>query len=104
MNENQGGERQMFEGNWTCSSCSAAITQLPFQPDPAREGGLVCRDCHKKRMADKPRRNDGPRQMHQGNWKCAGCGGDITELPFEPDPARADQLKCRDCFRKHRKF
>ncbi|MBT3282738.1 hypothetical protein HN375_01080 [bacterium] len=100
MNENQGGERQMFEGNWTCSSCNAAITQLPFQPDPAREGGLVCRDCHKKRMEDKPRRDDGPRQMHQGDWKCAGCGGAITELPFEPDPARADQLKCRDCFRK----
>ncbi|MFQ5662048.1 MAG: hypothetical protein ACE5F2_02240 [Candidatus Paceibacteria bacterium] len=99
VNENQGaGERQMFEGNWTCSGCSGAITQLPFQPDPGREGGLLCRDCHRGKMADRPRR-EGPRQMHQGNWKCSSCSGDITELPFEPDPARADQLKCRDCFR-----
>jgi CxxC-x17-CxxC domain-containing protein len=97
--DNQGGERQMFEGNWTCSGCGVAITQLPFQPDPARVGGLVCRDCHKQRVANKPR-NDGPKQMFEGSWTCAGCGTAITSLPFQPDPSRADQLKCRDCFRK----
>ena len=43
-----------------------------------------------------------PRKMYQGNWKCSGCGADITELPFEPDPARLDQLLCRDCHRAKR--
>lgn len=41
-----------------------------------------------------------PRKMFQGNWKCAQCGKDITELPFEPDPSRLDQLLCRDCHRE----
>jgi len=39
------------------------------------------------------------RKMYQGNWKCSRCGNPITELPFEPDPARMDRLQCRDCFR-----
>lgn len=102
---NQGaGERQMFKGNWKCSNCQTAINQLPFQPDSGREGGLLCIDCHKQRASNGPRRDghrrDSSRQMFQGNWKCANCGGSIKELPFQPDPSRADQLKCRDCFRK----
>ena len=36
----------------------------------------------------------------QGNWKCAGCGGDITSLPFEPDQSRLGQLKCSSCHSK----
>lgn len=42
------------------------------------------------------------RQMYKGNWKCGKCGGAITELPFEPDPAKSDRLKCRDCFRQEK--
>lgn len=42
------------------------------------------------------------RKMYQGNWVCAKCGAAITELPFEPDPSRIDQLKCRDCHRASR--
>ena len=42
------------------------------------------------------------RQMHQGSWTCSKCGASITELPFEPDPSRLDQLTCRDCHRKDR--
>jgi len=42
------------------------------------------------------------RQMYQGDWKCAKCGTPITELPFEPDPDRVDQLYCRDCHRERR--
>jgi len=93
MNE----ERKMFTGNWTCSGCNGAITELPFEPDPSRANALLCRDCHKKRQgsSDRPR---GDRPMFKGNWTCSGCGGSITELPFEP---RDDSnLKCRDCFRK----
>jgi len=43
-----------------------------------------------------------PRKMYQGDWKCAKCGKAITELPFEPDPARMANLKCRDCYREDR--
>lgn len=42
----------MFEGNWKCSSCGGAITQLPFQPKS--ENGLTCRTCYAKgKEADK---------------------------------------------------
>lgn len=36
--------------------------------------------------------------MHQGNWKCSGCGGKITELPFQPRSESG--LTCRDCWSK----
>ena len=36
----------MYEGNWTCSSCGGAITQLPFQP--RSNSGLTCRTCYAK--------------------------------------------------------
>lgn len=42
------------------------------------------------------------RKMYQGNWKCSQCGKEITELPFEPDPSRLEQLLCRDCHREKR--
>lgn len=40
------------------------------------------------------------RQMFQGNWKCSGCGGEITQLPFEP--RSVENLMCRDCHSKRR--
>lgn len=36
--------------------------------------------------------------MHQGNWKCSGCGGAITELPFQPRSETG--LTCRSCYAK----
>ena len=33
-----------------------------------------------------------------GNWKCAGCGGTITSLPFTPRDT--SNLKCLDCFKR----
>ena len=36
----------MYEGNWKCSTCGGAITQLPFQP--RSESGLTCRACYAK--------------------------------------------------------
>ncbi|MFH1367015.1 MAG: CxxC-x17-CxxC domain-containing protein [Patescibacteria group bacterium] len=42
----------------------------------------------------------GQRKMYQGNWTCAGCGAQITELPFEPDGTRP--VYCRDCHRQRR--
>jgi hypothetical protein len=37
-----------------------------------------------------------------GDWKCADCKAEITELPFEPDPQRLDQLRCQDCHRQEK--
>ena len=36
--------------------------------------------------------------MYQGNWKCSGCGGTITELPFQPRGEAG--LTCRACYAK----
>lgn len=40
------------------------------------------------------------RQKVSGNWTCAGCGGDITSLPFTP--RSTNNLKCLDCFKQSR--
>ncbi|RLC40302.1 MAG: hypothetical protein DRH33_00440 [Candidatus Nealsonbacteria bacterium] len=40
------------------------------------------------------------RKMYQGHWKCADCGKEITELPFEPDADRP--VYCRECWAKRR--
>jgi len=53
-NRNQSDDRQMIQGDWTCSQCGAKITELPFQPDGDRP--LFCRDCHKQKMQSRPRR------------------------------------------------
>ncbi len=39
--------RKMFQGDWKCSECGTAITELPFEPSGDRP--LYCRDCHAKR-------------------------------------------------------
>ena len=49
--------------------------------------------------------NDGgfpQRQTYKVDEKCADCGAAITELPFQPDAERRNQLRCRDCYRKRR--
>ncbi|MAF80196.1 hypothetical protein CL629_03905 [bacterium] len=107
--EDTGGgfQRQMYQGNWTCSGCGNAITELPFEPDPSRADSLLCRECHQQKRDSRGGGGGGGgfgRKMFQGNWKCSGCGGDITELPFEPDPSRLENLKCRDCFKKEKGY
>jgi len=49
---------------------------------------------------DRPKRDFGPRKMYQGNWKCAECEKEITELPFEPTEDRP--VYCRECNAKRR--
>ena len=39
--------------------------------------------------------------MFEGDWKCGECSAPITKLPFNPDPARMDQLRCTDCYKKN---
>lgn len=45
-------------------------------------------------------RNFAPKKMFQGDWKCGQCDAQISELPFEPNPDRISDLKCRDCHKK----
>ncbi len=46
-----GGPREMFKGDWECSKCNTAITELPFKPNPERTDNLMCRDCFKASRA-----------------------------------------------------
>ena len=53
------------------------------------------RDSNQSGRGDFP-----PRQMFQGNWKCAECGAEITELPFKPAEDRP--IYCRECHKNKR--
>lgn len=90
----------MYQGNWTCSKCGGAITQLPFEP--RSESGLTCSACFaKSRNATSDQASDvpaGEKPKVAGNWTCSGCGAAITSLPFTPRDT--SNLKCLDCFKK----
>ncbi len=87
----------MHQGNWTCSGCQGAITQLPFEPK--RTDGLTCRDCfQKQRGGSSSSAPQGEKARVEGNWTCSGCGSAITSLPFTPRDT--SNLKCIDCFKK----
>lgn len=38
--------------------------------------------------------------MVQGQWQCAGCQKEITELPFQP--REGQEVHCRDCYASKR--
>ncbi|OGY97714.1 MAG: hypothetical protein A3A43_00160 [Candidatus Liptonbacteria bacterium RIFCSPLOWO2_01_FULL_56_20] len=41
------GDADGCTGDWTCSNCSAKITELPFAPDKSRLNMLRCKDCYR---------------------------------------------------------
>ena len=89
----------MHQGNWTCSGCGGAITELPFEPRSTN--GLTCRDCHQKQKggaSTSSAQGSGDKPRFEGDWKCSGCGAAITSLPFTPRDT--SNLKCIDCFKK----
>ena len=102
-----GQDRQMFNVDLTCAKCGAHISQLPFQPSGDRP--VYCSDCNR---AFRQNRGGGagggfgggmsraPRQMFQVNLTCAGCGMQITELPFEPKGDRPTY--CKACMMARR--
>lgn len=47
-----GGDRQMVQGNWNCTSCGKQITELPFEPSGDRP--IYCRDCHRQMRDSRP--------------------------------------------------
>ena len=81
--------------------------QMGFRNPPRR-----CKECRRKRKAEggsggggaspgggRPsRRPAANRTMYPAT--CSECGAE-TQVPFEPDPARA--TFCTDCFRKRRR-
>lgn len=88
----------MFQGNWTCSTCGGAITELPFEPRGS--AGLTCRDCHAKKTGGSTGGNSqqGEKKRIEGSWTCSSCQSPITSLPFEPRDT--SNLLCIDCFKK----
>jgi len=101
VRRNMGGDGQMYQGNWSCSECGAAITELPFQPNGTSP--LYCRDCHRQKRGNNSQRSNNnfrERRTFTGNWSCSQCGAAITELPFEPKDDQS--LLCRDCYRSQR--
>ena len=90
----------MFQGNWTCSGCGMAITELPFEPKGV--SGLMCRDCHSKVKSGvettESKQTPGEKVKVEGDWKCNSCGGAITSLPFIPRDT--SNLLCIDCYKK----
>lgn len=85
----------MHQGNWSCSGCGSAITELPFEPN--RTDGLLCKDCFSKKSPTGGAGGGGEKKMFEGDWKCGTCGAAITKLPFQP--RETGNLKCLDCFK-----
>lgn len=36
------------------------------------------------------------------NIKCCDCGAGISQLPFQPDENRLNDIRCRDCMMKRK--
>ncbi|MEX2033168.1 MAG: CxxC-x17-CxxC domain-containing protein [Candidatus Colwellbacteria bacterium] len=51
MNGNDEGDRpsprEKVQGEWTCSECGTAITELPFSPTEGRP--IYCVNCYRNR-------------------------------------------------------
>ena len=64
----------MHQGNWKCSSCGGAITELPFEP--RGESGLTCRTCYAKQ-----------KDKEQSNAEMPDSGAVASEAPEIPEDA-----------------
>jgi len=68
----------MHQGNWKCSKCGGAITELPFEP--RGEAGLTCRACYGKGKAE------GETPMDSAAAEADGVsGGAAGEQPMPDD-------------------
>lgn len=73
----------MYEGNWTCSKCGGAITQLPFEP--RSNSGLTCRTCYAKgKDAEKAEVASVPDPANSAGPMTDGPGFEGTQLADEP--------------------
>ncbi len=76
----------MFQGNWKCSTCGGAITELPFQP--RSESGLTCRACYAQSKGNAPAPSASPvddPQLDPNNVAPVVGFGDAPDMPDAPD-------------------
>ncbi len=119
----------MHQGNWKCSTCGGAITELPFQP--RSEAGLTCRSCYGKKRENRsaaepdmsaaseapdmpdyaqvatepaPGEDFGTTAPSTERPKIAGnwqCASCGGEITSLPfTPRDTSNLKCLDCFKR----
>ena len=73
----------MYQGNWTCSVCGGAITELPFEPRSA--SGLTCRSCYAKQ-----------KEKESGNAPHMPVATEAPEIPDDAglasEPAPAEDI------------
>lgn len=96
----------MFQGNWKCSKCGGAITELPFEP--RGEAGLTCRACYGKQKDAEQPAEEIPDEMAMATAvsgapedfaafdipEDAGVAGEQPPAPdFEDMPLAADKPK-----------
>lgn len=78
----------MFEGNWKCSSCGGAITQLPFQPKS--ENGLTCRTCYAKGKEAEKSQQPVPEMPTASEAPPMDDAPDYDESQVSSEPMSAD--------------
>lgn len=74
----------MYQGNWKCSTCGGAITELPFQP--RSESGLTCRTCYGKSKGSNQSAPEPEPEMGMDTVSEAPDIPDFAELAGEPAP------------------
>ena len=83
----------MFQGNWTCSKCGGAITQLPFEPKSDK--GLTCRECYFKEKDGQASGNGAPAAAPTpapADEQTDAPPFDPDAPPFDPDMAPATDM------------
>jgi CxxC-x17-CxxC domain-containing protein len=78
----------MFEGNWKCSGCGGAITQLPFQP--RSETGLTCRACYAKGKEAEKKEQPVPEMNTASEAPPMNDAPDFDESQLAGEPMPAD--------------
>lgn len=78
----------MYEGNWTCSGCGGAITQLPFQP--RGNAGLTCRTCFAKGKEAEKKEQPVPELTTAGEAPPMDGAPDFDEFGSASEPMPAD--------------
>lgn len=78
----------MYEGNWKCSGCGGAITQLPFQP--RSESGLTCRACYGKNKETEQVEQPIPELQTASEPMPMDDVPDFDESQFASEPMPAD--------------
>ncbi len=99
----------MHQGNWKCSICGGAITELPFMP--RSEAGLTCRACYGKRKekestsqapdVDMPVASEAPDIPDYAELATEPAPGDdfgMSAVPVSPEkPKNAGNWQCAGC-------